>query len=70
MRKPVPPCGAHCSRRSTTCHDPITCPAWGRYQAALAEYKAILAAGRRELDDFEIARNSYDSRQHLKKRWR
>lgn len=70
MRRPRPPCGAGCPRRSTVCHDPKICPAWGAYQTALAEYKAILAAGRRAVDDYEKVRNGRDDREMLKKRWR
>lgn len=68
MRRPVPPFGAGCPRRSTACHDPKICPAWGEYQTALAEYKAILAAGRRAVDDYEKVRNGRDDREMLKKR--
>lgn len=70
MRRPDPPCAAVCPRRSPGCHDPEVCPAWGEYQTALAEYKAILAAGRRAVDDYEKVRNARDDREMLKKRWR
>lgn len=70
MRRPDPPCGSGCPRRSTACHDSKICPAWGEYQTALAEYKAILAAGRRAEDDYEKVRNGRDDRETLKKRWR
>ena len=70
MRRPVPPCGEACPRRSTICHDQKICPALGEYQTSLAKYKAILAIGRRAEDDYEKARSGRDDRETLKKRWR
>lgn len=32
--------GRECQRRAPGCHNKDTCPAWGRYQAALAEHHA------------------------------
>ena len=39
MRRPDSPCRG-CRRRAPGCHNGDTCPAWGRYQAALAAYNA------------------------------
>ena len=38
MSRPHAPCRT-CSRRAPGCHDPKTCPDWGRFQADLAKWR-------------------------------
>lgn len=60
MSRPHAPCRT-CSRRAPGCHDPKTCPDWGRFQADLAKWRdAYQAATVPEMDLIQ-----YD-----KRRWR
>lgn len=59
MSKPNAPC-LTCTRRSSGCHDPETCPDWGRFQADLAAWRASYRAA---------ADEEYAMIQYSKRRW-
>ena len=59
MSKPKPPCAPACPRRSSDCHDREFCEKWGAYQDALEQYKAVISAAKREVDDYAFARKGH-----------
>lgn len=56
--KPKPPCGRKCPKRSAVpnCHDPVVCPDWAAYQAALAKWNEDRNAVSKSRDDYKAAK--------------
>lgn len=65
----MPPC-RECQRRAPGCHNKDTCPAWGRYQAALAEHHAAEhhAAERARIDRERIYNDYAVNRRKTRRR--
>jgi len=55
MSRPQPPCGRNCPRRSAApnCHNRDYCEDWGKYEDAVAAWKATEFKGRMEERDVE-----------------
>lgn len=49
--KPVPPCICNCPNRSMVCHDRNICPAWGKFEDDMVEWREAIKKANDEQRD-------------------